>query len=143
MSTSPYAGGPVNLDHFLDAIESPKIREASRVIATLMATITGKPAELWGGATLGFDCYRYHYDSGRKGQCHTLGFRPAKNKISIYLMDGTSKYSAELQQLGPHKISKACLYITKLDGLNQDVLADILAKSYAYVSGLDGQMHRV
>lgn len=108
----------------------------------MMGEITGQPAQLWNKTTLGFDSYRYHYESGRTGQCHTLGFRPATNKISIYLMDGTAKYASELAQLGPHTTGKSCLYLTKLEGIDLEVLRDILATSYAYVSSLEGNMHR-
>jgi hypothetical protein len=45
-------------------------------------------------------------------------------------MNGFDDYADELQRLGRHKSSKGCLYINKLEDIDQAVLEDIINKSY-------------
>lgn len=115
----------------------------SKALIALMKRISGKTPKIWNVATIGFDTYHYKYESGREGDCHVLGFYPRKDKITVYLMDGTGRHADLLEKLGKHKTSKACLYVKRLSDVNADILEEILRRSYAYVKGLDGKMHRM
>jgi hypothetical protein len=54
------------------------------------------------------------------------GFSPRKAALSIYIMPGYADYGAILDRLGPHKMGKSCLYITRLDAVDHDVLAELI-----------------
>jgi hypothetical protein len=112
------------------------------VLIDLMQRISGEPPALWNVGTLGFGRYRYRYDSGREGESHTIGFYPRRGKITIYLMDGTVRYSELLRRLGRHTTSRVCLYIKQLSDIELPVLEQIVQQSYDYITSQDGRMHR-
>jgi hypothetical protein len=91
---------------------------------------------LYGVGTIGFGIYRYHYSSGRKGEAHTLGFYPRKGKITIYLMDGTTRYAELLAKLGKHTITGYCIYIKSLSDIDQKILEQIIERSYKHITNL-------
>src|SRR5574339_611561 len=74
----------------------------SKLLLNLMQKISGLKPKLWNVGTIGFDTYHYKYDSGREGDGLIIGFYPRKGKITIYLMDGTARYSKMLARLGKH-----------------------------------------
>lgn len=82
-------------------------------------------------------------DSGHEGDSHVLGFYPRKGKITLYLMDGTARYSDLLARLGEHTKCRVCLYIKRLSDVELPVLDQILRQSHEYIKSHDGQMRRV
>ncbi len=107
-----------------------------------MRRISGHAPKMWNVGTIGFDTYHYKYDSGREGDCQIIGFYPRKGKITIYLMDGTVRYSEPLKRLGKHTATKVCVHIKRLSDLELPILEGILQQSYAYVKSQDGHMNR-
>src|SRR5690606_33198776 len=97
---------------------------------------------IWNAGAVGFDSYHYKYESGHEGDCHVIGFRAGKDKLTLYLMDGTAAHSELLEKLGKHKTSKACLYIKRLSDIDLKILEKIVQESYKYVKSMDGNMHR-
>jgi hypothetical protein len=97
---------------------------------------------MWNVGTIGFDSYHYKYDSGREGDCQIISFYPRKGKITVYLMDGTVRYSELLAQLGKHTTSRVCLYFKRLGDVQLPILEQIVQQSYEYVKSQDGHMHR-
>jgi hypothetical protein len=81
---------------------------------------------MWGGSIIGFGRYHYRYASGREGDFLATGFAPRKASMSVYIMPGYQDYSEILKRLGPHKTGKACLYITRLDQIDMDCLAELI-----------------
>ena len=47
-------------------------------------------------------------------------------------MSGFTGYKALLKKLGKHKISKACLYINKLEDIDIKILEKIIDGAYRY-----------
>lgn len=112
------------------------------VLIEMMQRISGHEPKMWNIGTIGFDTYHYKYDSGREGDGQIIGFHPRKGKITIYLMDGTVRYSELLARLGKHTTSKVCVYIKRLSDLQLPILEQIVQQSYEYVKSQDGHMHR-
>jgi hypothetical protein len=127
---------------YLSALDDEQVAADSHVLIEMMQRISGEPPKMWNVGTLGFGRYRYRYDSGREGESHTIGFYPRRGKITIYLMDGTVRYSELLPQLGRHTTSRVCLYIKRLSDIDLPVLEQILRQSYDYIASQDGHMHR-
>jgi hypothetical protein len=113
-----------------------------QVLIDMMQRISGHEPKLWNIGTVGFDTYHYKYASGREGDCQIIGFHPSKGKITVYLMDGTSRYSELLARLGKHTTSKVCVYIKRLSDIQLPILEQIVQQSYDYVKSQDGHMHR-
>ena len=105
----------------------------SQMLIEIMQRISGHEPRLWNVGTIGFDTYHYKYDSGREGDALVIGFYPRKGKITIYLMDGTARYSESLAKLGKHTITGYCIYIKQLSDVALPVLEKIVRQSYEYI----------
>jgi hypothetical protein len=111
---------------FLNAVEDKKKRADRKVIAKMMREATGKRAKMWGSAIVGFDSYDYTYDSGRSGSWPVCGFSPRAQNISVYFMPGFSKFEKLVGRLDKFKTGKSCLYIKRLDDVDQKVLSNLI-----------------
>ncbi|MFN8414608.1 MAG: DUF1801 domain-containing protein [Anaerolineales bacterium] len=127
---------------FIASIEDEQTKKDSLVLIEMMQRISGHKPKIWNVGTIGFDTYHYKYDSGREGDSQTIGFYPRKGKITVYLMDGTVRYSELLSRLGKHTTSRVCVYLKRLSDIDLSVLEQIVQESYAYVKSQDGHMHR-
>src|SRR5512139_3752424 len=126
---------------FISSLDEQTARD-SLVLIEMMQRISGHEPRMWNIGTIGFDTYHYKYDSGREGDCQTIGFHPGKGKITVYLMDGTVRYSELLARLGRHTTSRVCVYIKRLSDVQLPILEQIVQQSYEYVKAQDGHMHR-
>ncbi|HVI69157.1 MAG TPA: DUF1801 domain-containing protein [Magnetospirillaceae bacterium] len=117
----------------------------SRVLIKMMQRISGNEPKLWNTGTLGFDTYHYKYDSGREGDGLVIGFYPRKNKITVYLMDGTARYSGLLAKLGKHSMTGYCIYIKQLSDIELAILEQIVQESYKYIKSRskDGPINHI
>jgi hypothetical protein len=116
----------------------------SQVLIEMMQKISGQTQKLWNMRTIGFDTYHYKYDSGREGDNFIIGFHPRKAKITIYLMDGTTRHAELMTKLGKHTTTGYCIYI-KLDDIELPILKQIIERSYEYIKTLskDGPINRI
>lgn len=117
----------------------------SQVLIDMMQRVSGQEPKLWNVGTFGFDTYHYKYDSGREGDGLVIGFYPRKGKISVYVMDGTSRYADLLAKLGKHTITGYCLYIKRLSDVDLQVLEQLIQKSYDNIKMLskDGPITKI
>lgn len=114
---------------FLDS--APRGADA-RTLATIMAEISGEPAELWPGAIVGFGRYRYTYESGRSGESCRIGFSPRKAALTLYLASGETPLREDLlASLGRHTAGKGCVYLKALADVDGDALRMLIATSLA------------
>ncbi len=129
---------------YIASLDPETVKDSQALIET-MQKISGHVGKLWNAGTIGFDTYHYKYDSGREGDGLVIGFYPRKNKISVYLMDGTARYSPLLAKLGKHTTTGYCLYITHLSDIELPVLEEILQKSYQNIKSLskDGPIDKI
>jgi len=114
---------------FLNAIEDRQKRTDCKAVAKMMRDATGKRAKMWGTAIVGFDKYDYKYASGHSGTSMITGFSPRARNISVYIMPGFKKFDALMKKLGKHKTGKSCLYIKRLDDVDQMVLFRLIKES--------------
>jgi len=127
---------------YIASLDDEQTKKDSLVLIEMMQRISGHEPKLWNVGTIGFDTYHYKYDSGREGDATPISFYPRKDKITIYLMDGTVHYSELLARLGKHTTSRVCVYIKRLSDVQLPILEQILQQSYEYVKSQDGHMHR-
>ena len=118
-----------SVDDFIEAIPN-KIRKAdSKTLLLLIKEITGKEPKIWGVSIIGFGKYKYKRKNGQEFEWFNVGFSPGKAHLTIYVMYDINEEKKLLDQLGPHKTGKGCLYIKKLEQINIKVLKTIIAKS--------------
>lgn len=115
----------------------------TRVLIEMMRRISGQEPKLWNVGTIGFDTFHYKYDSGREGDGHVIGFYPRIGKITIYLMDGTERYSELLANLGKHTTTGYCIYIKRLSDVELPILEQIVQKSYENIKANEGHIHQI
>ena len=122
-----------SVDAFIDAVDDEPKRADSRVVAEMMAEITGVPGVMWGSSIVGFGKYHYRYASGREGDFFEAGFSPRKRALTLYVMAGFSEYEDLLGRLGKHSTGKSCLYVKRLADIDLDVLRELLTRSVSYI----------
>jgi hypothetical protein len=121
------------VEAFLGKVEPEWKRQQSFELLEMFKEITGDPAEMWGTSIVGFGRYTQTYANGKKANWLATGFSPRKASFSIYIMDHFDDHQLNLQKLGKHKIGKACLYVNKLEDVDQDVLKQMIRESVEYV----------
>ena len=60
-----------------------------------------------------------------------IGVAPRKTALTLYGLTGHGSNADLLDQLGPHTTGKGCLYIKRLDALDQGVLRVLIARAWA------------
>jgi Domain of unknown function (DU1801) len=122
-----------DVEAFLNSVSNEKKRQDSFTILELMKQVTGEQPEMWGESIVGFGSYHYKYESGREGDWFMTGFSPRKQNLTLYIMSGFGEYDHLLGQLGKYKTGKSCLYINKIDDIDQDVLKELVKKSVEHM----------
>lgn len=113
----------------LDRATGARRAEVDELLA-LHAEVSGEQPVVWAGRIIGFGEYEYRYESGHRGRAPLLAFAPGPTKHTIYLVNDFSERWPELmEKLGRHRASKACLYLTRLTGVDRDALRSLLAHS--------------
>jgi len=121
------------VEAFLNGVEDPKKKLDCFAILDLMAEITGQPPRMWGDSLVGFGKYQYKYASGHQGEWFLTGFSPRKQNLTLYIMSGFDEYDGLMAKLGKYKTGKSCLYIKKLEDVNQGVLRELIELSIKHM----------
>ena len=114
---------------FIANIKNKRRRDDAYVLYDSMGRVTGLEPRMWGDSIVGYGQYHYKYASGREGDHLLTGFSPRKAAMTIYIMPGFKPYGDLLAKLGKHKHSVSCLYITRLDAIDIDVLEQLIGAS--------------
>ncbi|MEP0203113.1 MAG: DUF1801 domain-containing protein [Halioglobus sp.] len=127
MSNNKTLPTEVSVEEFISDVQPDRKRAEALELDRLFREITGWNPVMWGPTMIGYGSYHYRYDSGREGEMLATGFSPRKAKHSIYVLPGYSDYGKILERLGKHTKGKSCLYINKLEDIDLDVLAELIA----------------
>ena len=122
-----------SVEAFIAAVPDEKRRADARALCVLIERTIGDTPRMWGPSIIGFGRYRYRYDSGREGEAGAPGFSPRARELVVYLPAHSERTAGLLERLGKHKAGKSCVYIKKLDDVDQAVLAELIADSYRAV----------
>jgi hypothetical protein len=118
---------------FLAAVEDRQQRSDSKKLSKMMREATGSRAKMWGSSIVGFGSYHYKYASGQEGDWPLVGYSPRKQNLSIYIMAGFAGSDKLLAKLGKHKTGKSCLYIKRLEDVDEKVLNTLIEKSVKHM----------
>ena len=132
-----------SVKEYIASLADEQTVKDSQTLLEMMQRISGHEPKLWNVGTIGFDTFHYKYDSGREGDGIVIGFYPRKGKTTVYLMDGTARYSELLAQLGKHTTTGYCLYIKRLSDVDLSILEQIVQKSYENIKSQDGQINQI
>jgi hypothetical protein len=115
----------------LDRATGARRAEADELLA-LFRDVSGSEPVVWAGRIIGFGEYEYRYETGHSGRSPRLAFAPGPRNHTIYLEnDFADKWPELLEQLGPHRASKVCLYLTRLSAVDRSALRTLLENTFS------------
>jgi len=127
-----------SVEGFLARVPDGQRREDARRLCAMMQQITGEPPMMWGSSIIGFGTYHYRYASGHEGDSALASFSPRSQHLAIYLVgEFESRHQSVLARLGPHKTGKGCLYVKRLDDVDQGALRELIDRSVRVRKGVD------
>src|SRR5580658_4929258 len=126
-----------SVEDYIASLDDEQTVKDTKLLIEMMQRISGHQPKIWNVGTIGFDTYHYKYDSGREGDAQAIGFYPRKDKMTIYLMDGTAQHSELMARLGKHTRSRVCVHIKRLSNIDLPILDQILQQSYNYIKSQD------
>ncbi|HMU61025.1 MAG TPA: DUF1801 domain-containing protein [Gemmatimonadales bacterium] len=119
---------------FIAAVPDERRRSEARTLLKVFKAATGKRPVMWGPSIVGYGRYHYRYASGQEGDWFLAGFSPRKAAMTVYVMAGFKEFGPLLKKLGKHRKSGGgCLYLTRLEDVDLEVLDAIIRKSVAAV----------
>ncbi len=121
---------------FIEAVDHPKKREDAYKLLKIFEQTSGYEAKMWGPSIIGFGTYHYKYASGHEGDAPLVGFSPRKAKHSLYISSGETTRDETLKRLGKYTAGKSCVYINKVEDINEDVLKEMIRNAIAFIQEL-------
>ena len=126
--TQPHDG---DVEAFLASVEHDQRRADAEAALALMREVTGAEPVMWGSSIIGFGTQHYTTADGKEHDYFAVGLSPRKASLTLYGLTYYDSNSDLLDRLGPHRTGKGCLYLTRLDRVDQDVLRELVERSWA------------
>ena len=117
---------------FVNAVADADRRRDCKAVMKMMKQATGERPVMWGTSIIGYGSYSYHYANGKPANMLVIGLSPRARNLTLYIMSGFENERKLLSKLGKHTTGKACLYINRLDDVDQDVLRSLIEQSVAH-----------
>lgn len=114
---------------FVKQIADDKRRKDAEAILAMMKSVTKEEPRMWGSSIVGFGRLPYKYASGREGDWFKAGFSPRKDAFTLYLCGGFSPHADLMEKLGKYKTGVGCLYIKRLEDVDQKVLKQLMTRT--------------
>lgn len=123
----------VDVEDFIESFCHTESRKKdARQLVHWMKTWTGYPPVMWGPSIIGFGKYHYQSDrSKQEGDSPLVGFSPRKAAISLYVFSGSPQLMPLVEALGKYTMGKACIYVKKLDDVDELALKQLVMASIA------------
>jgi hypothetical protein len=118
-----------SVSKFLASLPDDQQRQDSQTLLAMLQTATKAQPKMWGDSIVGFGSYHYVGKSGREGDWFVAGFSPRKQNLTLYMLGGWEPDTDLLAKLGKHSLGKGCLYIKRLDDVNQPALKKLIASA--------------
>lgn len=118
-----------NIDDYIVSRANAQQAADCHELISLLQTITGHAPKMWGPSIVGFDSYKYTYDSGHSGEAPLSGFAIRGRELVLYLMVDGDAQQALLAKIGKHKMGKACFYFKQLADLDRPTLEKLVRGS--------------
>jgi hypothetical protein len=122
-----------SVEDFLNSVENETRRTVSFRVLEMFKRATGLEPKMWGDAIVGFGKYPVKYADGSTLDWLMTGFSPRKQNMTLYVISRSPKQPELLAKLGPHTISKACLYFKRLSDIDEKVLERVIKDCVTYM----------
>ncbi|GGD12033.1 hypothetical protein GCM10007231_08670 [Nocardioides daphniae] len=110
----------------LDAVADPRRAADARQVLALMREVTGVEPTVWAGSMIGFGRQPYTTADGVTRDYFAIGLAARKAALTLYGLTFYGSNADLLERLGPHTTGKGCLYLKRLDGVDLDVLRELV-----------------
>lgn len=117
-----------NVPDYLATVSDQRRMECETVMS-IMRRVTGEKPKMWGASIIGFGRYQYENTKGKAFRWMLTGVAPRKSALTVYIMPGFKPFTELLAKLGPHRLGKSCLYISKLEKVDLKVLEKLIGQS--------------
>ncbi len=117
-----------SVESYLQTLDDDRRADCEQ-LTEIMRTITKDDGAMWGPAIAGFGHTHLVYETGREMDWFQVGFSSRKAALSLYLMGNFETRESLLNELGPHKHGKGCLYIKRLDDVHLPTLKKLIRES--------------
>ena len=114
----------------LDGVEDERRRDDGRAVVDLIGGVTGAPTRMWGASIIGFGRQPYRTADGKEREWFAVGLAPRKTALTLYGLTYDGSNADLLEQLGPHRTGKGCLYVKRLDDVDREVLAELVRRCW-------------
>lgn len=114
-----------SVEDYITGLGNELRQSDARQLIEIMQSATGEKPTMWGSSMVGFGSYHYKYDSGREGDMMRVGFAARKPAVVLYgltIADPNHPNHQLLDELGPHKTGKGCIYIKSMSDIDHAVL---------------------
>ncbi|WP_417265878.1 DUF1801 domain-containing protein [Brumimicrobium sp.] len=129
-----------NVEEFIESFANTEQKKKdSFELIKLMKEVTGFEPKMWGPTIIGFGSYHYTYASGHEGDAPLVGFSPRKAEISLYVFTGAEEHEHLLENLGKFRKGKSCIYIKKLENIDQEELKKVMRETIQFVKEKYGE----
>ncbi|MGD7789339.1 DUF1801 domain-containing protein [Propionibacteriaceae bacterium Y1700] len=122
-----------DVDAFLDAAATLRRVEEGHRLNAIMREVTGTEPVMWGPSMIGYGSY--HYVSPANPRTHgdwpKVAFSPRRSAISLYGLKDLPEGAALLPQLGPYTEGAGCVYVKRLDLINESVLRQLITIAWS------------
>lgn len=121
-----------DVDEFLESVPDQRRRAEGYALRSLFERVTGARAVMWGPTMVGFGSRPYTNTMGTN-DWFVVGFSPRKDALTIYgIHDGyASTPDPLLAALGPATTGKSCVYVKRLDQIDQRVLEQLVRNAWS------------
>jgi hypothetical protein len=113
---------------FIAAVDNPRRRADAEVMQVLLTEVSGEAPVMWGPSIVGYGSYR-----GPTGDWPIIAFSPRKAQLVLYVMGSFDDREALISRLGKYKTKGGCIYINRLDDVDQQALRDLATRSVRWM----------
>jgi hypothetical protein len=114
---------------YVATLDERRRREGAALLE-MFGAATGEPATMWGPSMIGYGQVHYRYASGREGDTFQLGFSPRRAELALYGIQGFPRSEELLDRLGKHRRGVGCVWVRKLEDVDEDVLRELIAHAW-------------
>jgi hypothetical protein len=118
-----------SVETFLGGVHDAGRRQDAVALCALMEDVTGEPPAMWGSSIIGFGRARYRHATGREGDTPLVSFSPRARELVVYLTDDLEALQHLLDDLGPHRAGRGCLYLKRLSDVDHDALRAVVEQT--------------
>jgi hypothetical protein len=115
---------------FLHGVADERRRADAWAVLDMMRQLTGAEPRMWGASIVGFGHQPYTTSDGKLRDWFAVGLSPRKAALTLYGLTYYGTNTDLLDRLGDHSTGKGCLYLKRLDDVDQGVLAELITRCW-------------